>query len=490
MQRKVIGTTLTFDDVLLLPGHSRVLPREVATAATFSRSIRISIPIVSAAMDTVTEARLAIALAQEGGIGIIHKNLSPSMQALEVDKVKRSESGMIIDPITITPERPISEAMQLMREYRISGVPVVEGENKRLVGILTNRDLRFEESPERPVSALMTKEGLVTVSGRVTLEKAKDILHRHRIEKLPVVDREGRLVGLITIKDIEKNLKYPNACKDGHGRLRVGAAIGVGRDAEHRASQLVEAGVDVIVIDTAHGHSQSVLDTLRRIKRIYKQRLDIVAGNIATGAAARDLIKAGADAVKVGIGPGSICTTRVIAGVGVPQISAVMECAKVARRAGVPVIADGGIKYSGDITKALAAGASTVMIGSLFAGVDESPGEKVLYQGRSYKVYRGMGSIGAMSAGSRDRYFQEDEYSEKKLVPEGVEGRVPFKGPLSESVHQLVGGLRAGMGYCGCRDLDELWTKARFVQMTSAGLRESHVHDVVVTKEAPNYRGE
>jgi IMP dehydrogenase len=488
MPKKVIASTLTFDDVLLVPAHSRVLPRDVSTAAVFSRGIGISIPIVSAAMDTVTEARLAISLAQEGGIGIVHKNLSPSMQALEVDKVKRSESGMIIDPITITPDRPLSEAVQLMREYRISGVPVVEDTGRRLVGILTNRDLRFEEHLDRPVSTLMTKDNLVTVSGKVTLEKAKDILHRHRIEKLPVVDREGRLVGLITIKDIEKNLKYPNACKDGHGRLRVGAAVGVGRDAEQRSAQLVEAGVDVIVVDTAHGHSQSVLDTVRRLRRAHGGRVDLVAGNIATAAATRDLIKAGADAVKVGIGPGSICTTRVVAGVGVPQISAVMACAKVARDAGVPVIADGGIKYSGDIAKALAAGANTVMIGSLFAGVEESPGEKVLYQGRSYKVYRGMGSIGAMSAGSKDRYFQEDEYSEKKLVPEGVEGRVPFKGPLSDSVHQLIGGLRAGMGYCGCATLDELWTKARFVQMTSAGLRESHVHDVDVTKEAPNYR--
>jgi len=488
MPKKVLAQTLTFDDVLLVPARSRVLPREVSTAAVFSRGIRISIPIVSAAMDTVTEARLSIALAQEGGIGIIHKNLAPSTQALEVDKVKRSESGMIIDPITITPERPINEAMELMREYRISGVPVVEDAGRRLVGILTNRDLRFEDNLDRPVSMLMTKEGLVTVSGKVTLEKAKDILHRHRIEKLPVVDREGRLVGLITIKDIEKSLKYPNACKDGHGRLRVGAAVGVGRDAEQRAAQLVEAGADVIVVDTAHGHSQSVLATVRRLRRAHGRRIELVAGNIATAAAARDLIRAGADALKVGIGPGSICTTRVVAGVGVPQISAIMECARVARAAGVPIIADGGIKYSGDITKALAAGANTVMVGSLFAGVEESPGEKMLYQGRSYKVYRGMGSIGAMAAGSKDRYFQEDEYSEKKLVPEGVEGRVPFKGPLSDSVHQLVGGLRAGMGYCGCATLDELWTKARFVTMTSAGLRESHVHDVDVTKEAPNYR--
>jgi IMP dehydrogenase len=486
MVQKKIPETLTFDDVLLLPGLSRVLPRDVETSTTFSRNIRLNIPIVSAAMDTVTEARLAIALAQEGGIGVIHKNLTEEAQAHEVDKVKRSESGMIIDPITITSDRPVSEAMDIMTQYRISGVPVVEG--RKLVGILTNRDLRFEEDLERKVSVLMTKKNLVTVSGKVTLEKATEILHRHRIEKLPVVDKQWNLVGLITIKDIEKAMKYPHACKDSHGRLRVAAAVGVGKEAESRASRLVEAEVDALVIDTAHGHSQSVLTTVRRLRRLFRKRVDIVAGNIATAAAARDLIKAGVDAVKVGIGPGSICTTRVVAGVGVPQISAIMECSRAAKTARVPVIADGGIKFSGDVTKALAAGADTVMIGSLFAGVEESPGEKMLYQGRSYKVYRGMGSIGAMAAGSKDRYFQEDEYSERKFVPEGVEGRVPFKGYLSDSVHQLVGGIRAGMGYTGCETIKGLQTKGKFIRMSSAGLRESHVHDVVVTKEAPNYR--
>lgn len=486
MAQRNIPETLTFDDVLLVPGRSRVLPRDVDTSTAFSRNIRLNIPVVSAAMDTVTEARLAIALAQEGGIGIIHKNLTVEAQATEVDKVKRSESGMIIDPITITSDRPVREAMEIMREYRISGVPVVEG--RKLVGILTNRDLRFEEDSDQPVSNLMTKDNLVTASGRVTLERAREILHRHRIEKLPVVDRKGNLVGLITIKDIEKTMKYPHASKDGHGRLQVGAALGVGKDAEQRAARLVEAGIDVVVIDTAHGHSKAVLDTLRRLRRLFGKQIDIVAGNIATAEATRDLIKAGADAVKVGIGPGSICTTRVVAGVGVPQITAIIECRKVARPAGVPVIADGGIKFSGDIAKAIAAGANSVMIGSLFAGVEESPGEKVLLQGRSYKVYRGMGSIGAMSTGSKDRYFQEDEYSERKFVPEGVEGRVPYKGYLSESVHQLVGGLRAGMGYTGSTTIAELQSKSRFVRMSSSGLKESHVHDVVITKEAPNYR--
>jgi len=488
MPQKNIPETLTFDDVLLLPGRSRVLPREVDTSTVFSRNISLNIPVVSAAMDTVTKARLAISLAQEGGIGIIHKNLTIEDQALEVDKVKRSESGMIIDPITITPGRPIREVMEIMRQYRISGVPVVEGKQKKLVGILTNRDLRFEGNLDRTVSSLMTKDKLVTVSGKVTLEKAREILHRHRIEKLPVIDKRGCLVGLITIKDIEKATKYPYACKDSHGRLRVGAAVGVGKEAELRSAQLVEAGADVIVIDTAHGHSQAVISTLRRLRRIYRKRIDLVAGNIATATAAKDLIGAGADAIKVGIGPGSICTTRVIAGVGVPQVSAVMECTRIARAAGVPVIADGGIKFSGDITKALAAGASSVMIGSLFAGVEESPGEKVLFQGRSYKVYRGMGSIGGMAAGSKDRYFQEDEYSERKLVPEGVEGRVPYKGYLSDSVHQLVGGLRAGMGYTGSASISGLQRKGRFIRMSASGLKESHVHDIVVTKEAPNYR--
>jgi IMP dehydrogenase len=486
MVQKKIAETLTFDDVLLVPGRSRVLPREVDTSTYFSRNIKLGIPIVSAAMDTVTEAKLAIALAQEGGIGVIHKNLTDEAQALEVDKVKRSESGMIIDPITITSDRPISEAMDIMTQYRISGVPVVEG--RKLVGILTNRDLRFEQSLGRKVSTLMTRKNLVTVSGKVTLEKATEILHKHRIEKLPVVDKKGNLVGLITIKDIEKAMKYPDACKDSHGRLRVAAAVGVGKAAERRAAQLVEAEVDAIVIDTAHGHSQSVLDTARRLRRVFKKRVDIVAGNIATAEATRDLIKAGVDAVKVGIGPGSICTTRIVAGVGVPQISAIMDCREAAKASGVPVIADGGIKFSGDVTKALAAGAYTVMIGSLFAGVEESPGEKMLYQGRSYKVYRGMGSIGAMAAGSKDRYFQEDEYSEQKFVPEGVEGRVPYKGVLSDSVHQLMGGIRAGMGYTGAETIPKLHSKGKFIRMSTAGLRESHVHDVVVTKEAPNYR--
>jgi IMP dehydrogenase len=488
MPQKNIPDTLTFDDVLLQPGRSRVLPREVDTTTVFSRNIPLAIPIVSAAMDTVTESRLAIALGQEGGIAVIHKNLTIDAQVLEVDKVKRSESGMIIDPITITSDRPIREAEEIMRQYRISGVPVVEGEKKKLVGILTNRDLRFEKDLERAVSTLMTKDNLVTVSGKVTLEKAREILHRHRIEKLPVLDKEGNLIGLITIKDIEKAMKYPHASKDRHGRLRVGAAVGVGKEGELRAARLVEAGADVIVIDTAHGHSQSVLDTLKKLRRTFRKRVDIVAGNIATAEAARDLVKAGADAVKVGIGPGSICTTRVIAGVGVPQITAIMECSRVAAAAGVPVIADGGVKFSGDITKALAAGASCVMIGSLFAGVEESPGGKVLFQGRSYKVYRGMGSIGGMTAGSRDRYFQEDEYDERKLVPEGVEGRVPYKGYLSDSVHQLMGGLRAGMGYTGSANILELQRKGRFIRMSNAGLKESHVHDIVVTKEAPNYR--
>ena len=486
MVQKNIPETLTFDDVLLQPGRSRVLPRDVDTTTVFSRNIDLNIPIVSAAMDTVTQSRLAISLAQEGGIGIIHKNLTIEAQALEVDKVKRSESGMIIDPITITSDRPIRDAEAIMHQYRISGVPVVD--DGKLVGILTNRDLRFEEDLDRAVSTLMTKDNLVTVSGKVTLEKAREILHRHRIEKLPVIDGQRRLIGLITIKDIEKTMKYPHACKDSHGRLRVGAAVGVGAEAERRSARLMEAGVDVLVIDTAHGHSQSVISTLRKLRRTYRRKVDIVAGNIATAEAAKDLIKAGADGIKIGIGPGSICTTRVVAGVGVPQITAIMECARAAKAARVPVIADGGVKFSGDITKAIAAGAASVMIGSLFAGVEESPGEKMLFQGRSYKVYRGMGSIGGMAAGSKDRYFQEDEYSESKFVPEGVEGRVPYKGYLSDSVHQLVGGLRAGMGYTGSTSIRDLQRKGRFVRMSASGLRESHVHDVVVTKEAPNYR--
>src|SRR4030043_937153 len=476
---------LTFDDVLLLPAKSEVLPRGIDLTTMLTRNIKINVPIVSAAMDTVTEADLAIAVAREGGIGIIHRAMSPDKQRAEVDKVKKSESGMILDPITIPPDAPISEAMSLMSKYRISGVPVTE--RGKLIGIITNRDLRFETQFTKKVSRVMTKEKLITASVGTDLDKAMKILHKYKIEKLPIVDTENNLKGLITIKDIEKRKKYPNACKDNLGRLRVGAAIGTGENAIRRAELLVKAGVDVIVIDTAHGHTTSVITTLKALKK--KFDIDVIAGNIATAEAAADLIKAGADGIKVGIGPGSICTTRIIAGSGVPQITAIKTCYSVSRKYGVPIIADGGIKYSGDITKALAVGAHSVMIGSLFAGTDESPGELVLFQGRSYKVYRGMGSIGAMEQGSKDRYLQTGVES-SKLVPEGVEGRVPYKGPLSQSIHQLTGGLRSGMGYCGCKNLSELRRKAKFVQITNAGLRESHVHDVIITKEAPNYRPE
>jgi len=478
-----IPVGLTFDDVLLLPSKSDVLPRDVDLTTQLTRSIKINIPLLSSAMDTVTEAGMAIAMAREGGIGIIHRAMSAQRQAAEVDKVKKSESGMIIDPVTIAPDAPISEAMALMEKYRISGVPVtVEG---RLVGILTNRDLRFETKLSKRVSEVMTKERLITAPEGTDLDKAKELLHKYKIEKLPIVDKDFNLKGLITIKDIEKRRKYPNACKDSVGRLRVGAAVGVGEEAIHRADLLAKAGADVIVIDTAHGHTKAVIETLKKLRK--RIDVDIIAGNVATAEGASDLIKAGADAIKVGIGPGSICTTRIIAGAGVPQITAIMNCYSVSRKLNVPLIADGGIKYSGDIIKALASGANSVMIGSLFAGTDESPGEIVLYQGRSYKVYRGMGSLGAMEQGARDRYMQENVEA-KKLVPEGVEGRVPYKGPLSQSVHQLIGGLRSGMGYCGCRNLSELRRKARFIRITSAGLRESHVHDVIITKEAPNYR--
>ena len=485
MFRDIIDTGLTFDDVLLLPAKSNVLPREVDLTTMFTRNVRINIPIISAAMDTVTETDLAIAVAREGGIGIIHRAMDPEKQASEVDKVKKSESGMILDPITISKDAPISEALSLMEKYRISGVPVTE--QGKLIGILTNRDLRFETQLSKKVSDVMTKENLITSTEGTTLDKAQKILHKYKIEKLPIVDKENNLKGLITIKDIEKRKKYPNACKDSVGRLRVGAAVGTGEASVHRAELLVTAGVDVIVIDTAHGHTDAVISMLKMLKR--KFDVDVIAGNVATSEAAADLIKAGADAIKVGIGPGSICTTRVIAGAGVPQITAIRSCFTVGKRYGVPVIADGGIKYSGDITKALAAGAHSVMIGSLFAGTDESPGELVLFQGRSYKEYRGMGSIGAMEQGSKDRYLQSG-VKPAKLVPEGVEGRVPYKGPLSQSVHQLIGGLRSGMGYCGCKNLDELRKKAKFIRITNAGLRESHVHDVIVTKEAPNYRPE
>ncbi|UCG77636.1 MAG: IMP dehydrogenase [Nitrospirota bacterium] len=476
---------LTFDDVLLLPLKSNILPSDTDIRTKLTRNISINVPIVSAAMDTVTGSKLAIAVAREGGIGIVHRAMPPEKQAIKIDRVKKSESGMIIDPITIGPDAPISDAMELMSEYKISGVPVTE--NGILIGIITNRDLKFETSLKKKVSSVMTKDRLITAKAGTDLDSAKEILHKYKIEKLPIVGRNNKLKGLITIKDIEKRRKFPNACKDKLGRLCVGAAIGVSEDAVERAAALVKAGVDVLVIDTAHGHSGSVIKMLKTIKK--KFDIDVIAGNVATSEGTEDLIKAGADAVKVGIGPGSICTTRVVAGAGVPQFTAVMSCYDVAKKHNVPVIADGGIKFSGDVTKALAAGAHSVMIGSLFAGTDESPGEVILYQGRSYKVYRGMGSIGAMSQGSRDRYGQEGVET-SKLVPEGVEGRVPYKGPVAQSIHQLIGGVQSGMGYCGCKSLNELRNKSRFVKITNAGLRESHVHDVIITKEAPNYRGE
>jgi len=477
---------LTFDDVVLVPAKSSVLPADTDTRTQFTRRISINTPIVSAAMDTVTESRLAIAMAREGGLGIIHRVLSAADQAMEVDKVKKSESGMILNPVTISPDHTIRDAHKIMAQYRISGIPVTK--NGKLVGIVTNRDLRFETRMELKISQVMTRENLVTAPEGTTLDKAREILHQHRIEKLLVVNDRFELKGLITIKDIAKRIQYPDACKDEHGCLRVGAAVGVGNDAEERVSLLVKAGVDVVVVDTAHGHSVSVLETVRLLKRRFPD-MEVVAGNVATKEAVRDLIAAGADAIKVGVGPGSICTTRIVAGAGVPQLTAVAECAAVAARAKVPIIADGGIKYSGDISKAIAAGASSVMIGGLFAGTEESPGEMVLFQGRTYKVYRGMGSLGAMERGGRDRYAQKDR-PVQKLVPEGIEGRVPYRGTMSGVVYQLVGGLRSGMGYCGCRTIADMQKKARFMQLTQAGLRESHVHDVIITKEAPNYRTE
>lgn len=474
---------LTFDDVLLMPAKSDILPRDVDISTKLTRNITLNIPIISAAMDTVTEANLAIAIAREGGLGIIHRAMSPQRQALEVDKVKKSESGMIIDPITISPDEPISKAMKMMERYKISGVPVTK--NEKLVGILTNRDLRFETNLDRKVEEVMTHEKLITAPIGTTLDKAKELLHEYKIEKLPIVDDDFNLKGLITIKDIEKKRKFPHACKDHMGRLRVGAAVGVGEEALHRVELLIRAGVDIIAIDTAHGHSTAVMETLREIKNNFN--IDVIAGNIATAEAAYDLIQAGADAVKVGIGPGSICTTRIVAGAGVPQLTAIKSCYEVASKANIPIIADGGIKYSGDITKALAAGAHCVMIGSLFAGTDESPGELILYQGRTYKEYRGMGSLGAMQQGAKDRYSQQG-VEPNKLVPEGVEGRVPYRGPLSQSIHQLVGGLRSGLGYCGCKNLEEMRKYAKFIRITNAGYRESHVHNVIITKEAPNYR--
>jgi len=473
---------LTFDDVLLLPGKSSVLPRDVDVSSFLTNEIKLNTPILSAGMDTVTESKMAIAMAREGGIGIIHKNMTIEKQASEVDRVKRSEHGVITDPIFLSPQHLVKDALELMEHYHISGVPItVEG---KLVGIITNRDIRFEDNMLRPISEVMTKDNLITAPVGTTLQEAKKILRQHKIEKLPIVDEDYKLRGLITIKDIEKARQYPNSAKDAKGRLRVGAAIGVGPDYKERLSALVEAGVDVIVVDTAHGHSEGVLKAVENIKSLYPD-LQLIAGNVATAEATRDLIEAGADAVKVGIGPGSICTTRVVAGIGVPQITAIHECSQQAKKYGKPVIADGGIKYSGDITKALAAGASTVMLGNLLAGTEESPGDLEIYQGRKYKVYRGMGSLGAMRSGSADRYFQEDHTD--KLVPEGVEGRVPYRGQVSEIIFQLVGGLRAGMGYCGVKNIEELQTKTRFIRITSAGLRENHPHSVDITKEAPNY---
>jgi IMP dehydrogenase len=489
---KILDEALTFDDVLLLPGYSEVLPSQVRIETQLTKKIKLHIPMLSAAMDTVTESKTAITLAQDGGLGVIHKNLSIRDQAFEVEKVKKSEWGMILDPITIEPHAQIAKAHELMRTYKISGVPVTvkESAGLKLVGILTNRDLRFEDDLTQKVEARMTKAPLITVPEGTTLEQAKQILKENRIEKLPVVDSKGYLKGLITIKDIKKRQAFPSANKDSYGRLVVGAAVGVGAESFERSQALVEAGVDVLFVDSAHGHSKGVLDTVRELKKRFGAKVEIVGGNIATYEGAKALIQAGADGVKVGIGPGSICTTRIIAGIGVPQLFAVSEAARAGREFGVPIVADGGVKYSGDITKALAAGAQTVMVGSLFAGTDEAPGEVVLYQGRSYKTYRGMGSLGAMSqaTGSKDRYFQSEVDEVGKLVPEGIEGRVPYRGSLSFNVHQLLGGLRAGMGYCGADSIPKLQEIAKFVRITNSGLAESHPHDIDVTKEAPNYR--
>ncbi|MBC9785796.1 IMP dehydrogenase [Heliobacterium chlorum] len=478
----MIREGLTFDDVLLVPAKSEILPREVETSTWLTRRIRLNIPLMSAGMDTVTDSRMAIAMAREGGIGVIHKNMTIDQQAHEVDRVKRSEHGVITDPIYLTPKHKINDALAIMERYHISGVPIADEEGK-LVGILTNRDLRFETEFTRPISDVMTKDNLVTAPIGTSLKEAKDILRNHKVEKLPIVDAEGHLKGLITIKDIQKARQFPNSTKDERGRLRACAAVGVTIDTMERARALVAAGVDALVVDTAHGHSRGVLNAVEKLKEEFPQ-VDIIAGNVATYEATIDLINAGADCVKVGIGPGSICTTRVVAGIGVPQITAIADCARAAREKNVPIIGDGGIKFSGDVVKAIAAGANVIMIGSLLAGTEESPGDIEIYQGRSFKVYRGMGSLGAMKEGSKDRYFQEDD---KKLVPEGIEGRVPYKGSLSDTVFQLIGGLRSGMGYCGCRNIDELMTKTQFIRITAAGLRESHPHDVTITKEAPNY---
>lgn len=484
--KRIAYEGLTFDDILLLPAESKVLPRQVDIVSYLTPEIKLNIPFLSAAMDTVTESGMAIAMAAQGGIGIIHKNLSIARQAEEVDKVKRSESGMINKPITLKADRTIEDALELMAKYRISGIPIVDDKHK-LIGILTNRDLRFEPNIKQKVFDVMTKDNLITAPKGTTLEKAEKILQKYRIEKLPVVDGNGILIGLITFKDIAKKKKFPNACKDEMGRLRVGAAVGVSADTLDRVQALIDAGSDAIIVDTAHGHSEGVLKTIKSIRKKHKN-LQLIAGNIVTKEAAKALVDAGVNAIKVGIGAGSICTTRVIAGVGVPQVSAVMEVAQAMKGKNIPIIADGGIKQTGDVAKAIAAGADTVMMGGMFAGVDESPGEKVLFEGRTFKVYRGMGSLGAMKLGSKDRYFQDMEDDIKKLVPEGIEGRVPYKGPLSETIHQFVGGLKAAMGYCGTKNIKELKTKSRFVKITNAGLRESHPHDVVITEEAPNYR--
>ncbi len=480
---KIVQEAITFDDVLLLPAESDVLPRDAVLATRLTSNITLNIPLLSAAMDTVTESAMAIAMAREGGMGILHKNMSIQKQAENVDKVKRSESGMIQKPITLAPEQTIREALEVMKKYRVSGIPIVRDE--MLVGILTNRDLRFELNVGQKIGNAMTKENLITAPVGTTLEEAESILQKNRIEKLPVVDKQGRLKGLITFKDIQKKKHFPSACKDAHGRLRVGAGVGITHDTLERAQALVEAGVDVIVVDTAHGHSRGVIEAVKVLKK--KLSVDLIAGNVATAEGTRALIRAGVDCVKIGIGPGSICTTRVVAGVGVPQITAVMECSAEARKAKIPIIADGGIKQTGDIPKAIAAGADSVMIGGMFAGVDESPGETVLYEGRSYKIYRGMGSMGAMKAGSSDRYFQDVEDDLPKLVPEGIEGRVPYKGPLSDTIYQMVGGLRSAMGYTGCRTIPQLQRNGRFTRMTEAGFRESHPHGISITKEAPNY---
>lgn len=475
----------SFDDLLLTPNYSDVLPKDVDTKTRLTRNLNLNIPIVSAAMDTVTESKAAISMARAGGIGFIHRNISVESQAAEVDKVKKSESGMIVDPVTIGPDQPIHDVLNMMTQYRISGVPVIK--SGQLVGIVTNRDLRFETDLDKNISEVMTGKNLVTVSEGISLEESKKLLHEHRIEKLLVVDKAGRLTGMITIKDIEKIKKYPNACKDEMGRLRAGAAIGVGPDMMERTQALLSVGTDVFVIDTSHGHSSNVLKAVEQLKSEFPS-IELVAGNVGTGEGAKALVDAGVDAIKIGIGPGSICTTRIVAGIGVPQMSAIMNCREVSEKTGVPLIADGGIKFSGDLTKAIGAGAHSVMIGGLFAGTEESPGETIFYQGRSYKVYRGMGSLEAMKKGSKDRYYQTEQEEDDKLVPEGIVGRVPYRGTLASNIHQLMGGLKAGMGYVGCRTIEALRKEARFVRISAAGMRESHVHDVIITKEAPNYR--